>query len=138
MKYYVNPRKAERDFFEDFFSPSLFNTNLHTAMKTDIKEKENEYVLEIELAGYKKDEVKISLEDGYLKVEAEKKIEKENETTNKYVHKERYYGSQSRSFYVGNVDESKISANFENGILEISIPKEEKVEENNTKYIDIK
>lgn len=137
MKYYVSPRKAERDFFNDFFSP-VFSGTMHSAMKTDITEKDNEYVLEMELAGYNKDEVKISLEDGYLKVEAEKKVEKDSEDNKKYVHKERYYGSQSRSFYVGNVDQSKIKANFNNGVLEISVPKEEMEEEKNTKYIDIK
>lgn len=138
MKYYLNPRKAERDFFDDFFSPSIFNTSFHSSMKTDITEKDSEYVLEMELAGYNKDDVKISLEDGYLKVEAEKKVEKDNSEDKKYVHKERYYGSQSRSFYVGNIDQNLIKANFNNGILEISVPKEEMVEEKNTKYIDIK
>ena len=138
MKYYLNPRRVERDFFDDFFSPSIFNTSVHSLMKTDITEKDNEYVLEMELAGYNKDDVKISLEDGYLKVEAEKKVENENKEDKKYVHKERYYGSQSRSFYVGNIDQNLIKANFNNGILEISIPKEEMVEEKNTKYIDIK
>ena len=61
-----------------------------------------------------------------------------NEENNKVVHRERFYGSQSRSFYVGNIDQSQISANFNNGILEIAVPKEEMVEDKSNKYIDIK
>ena len=106
-------------------------------MKTDIVETDNQYILKMELAGYSKENVKLSLDDGYLTVEASNSSE-HNEENNKVVHRERFYGSQSRSFYVGNIDQSQISANFNNGILEIAVPKEEMVEDKSNKYIDIK
>lgn len=139
LNYYLNPRRAEREFFRDFFAPSFFSTNANTAtMRTDVTEKENEYLLEVELAGYNKEDIKLSLEDGYLKIEATKTIENSNEENEKrYIRKERYYGSQSRSYYVGNIDEKLIKASFNNGILEVSVPKEEMVIEDKTKYIAI-
>ena len=132
MKYYVNPFKFENSLFDDFFK----STN-SASMKTDIVETDNQYILKMELAGYSKENVKLSLDDGYLTVEASNSSE-HNEENNKVVHRERFYGSQSRSFYVGNIDQSQISANFDNGILEITVPKEEMVEDKSNKYIDIK
>lgn len=122
--------------FDDFFSPSFVTTNTNTSMKTDVIEKENEYVLEIELAGYCKDDVKLSLDDGYLKVEAHKVVERDD-STDKVVHRERFYGSQSRSFYVGNVDQDLIQAKFNDGVLSINVPKEQLKLEEKTKYISI-
>ncbi len=136
LNYYLNPRKsAERDFFDDFFAPAFYHGNF-SGMHTDITEKENEYLLETELPGYTKEDVRISLEDGYLKIEASKNTENKEET-GKYISREIYRGSMSRSFYVGNVDQNKIKANFNNGILEISVPKDELPEEDKTKYIAI-
>lgn len=139
LNYYLNPRKVERDILRDFFAPSMFTSTANiSGMRTDVIEKENEYVLEVELAGYAKEDVKLSLEDGYLKIEANKMIENTDEENQKrYVRKERFVGSQSRSYYVGNVDEKLIKASFHNGILEVSVPKQEKVEEDTTKYISI-
>lgn len=122
--------------FDDFFSPSFVTTNVNPSMRTDIIEKENEYVLEIELAGYTKDDVKLSVDEGYLKVEANKVIERDD-STDKVVHKERYYGSHSRSFYIGNVNEELIQAKFNDGILSINVPKEQLKLEDKTKYISI-
>ena len=137
LNYYLNPRKsAERSFFDDFFAPSFYHGNF-SGMHTDITEKENEYLLETELPGYTKDDVKISLEDGYLKIESSKNTENK-EDNGKYISREIYRGSMSRSFYVGNVDQTQIKASFNNGILEISVPKVELPEEDKTKYIDIK
>lgn len=135
LNYYLNPRKhVEKDIFDDFFAP--FYHNSYSAMRTDIIERENEYLLKAELPGYGKDEVKLSLDDGYLKIEATKNTEKKAEE-GKYVSREIFYGSQSRSFYVGNVDQKLIKANFNNGILEVTIPKDQLPEEDKTNYIDI-
>ena len=108
------PRRYERDLFDDLFDEPFFaNTNrdyrkvfghrYNHIMKTDIKETDNNYELEIDLPGFTKDEIKISLEDGYVTVSAEKDTEvEENEKKNKkYIRKERYSGACKRSFYVG-------------------------------------
>ncbi len=135
MFNYLSPRRFER-MFDDFFKPSFVTTGSNMSMKTDIIEKENEYILEIELAGYGKDDVKLSVDDGYLKVEANKTVERDN-STEKVIHKERYYGSQSRSFYIGNVDQELIQAKFNDGVLSVNIPKEQLKLEDKTKYISI-
>ncbi|NLZ75888.1 MAG: Hsp20/alpha crystallin family protein [Erysipelotrichia bacterium] len=135
MFNYLSPRRFEK-MFDDFFSPSFVTTNTNMNMKTDIIEKENEYILEMELAGYNKDDVKLSLDDGYLKVEAHKTVERDD-STDKVVHRERFYGSQSRSFYVGNVDQEAIQAKFNDGILVINVPKKQLKLEDKTKYISI-
>ena len=97
-------------------------------MKTDIKEKDNGYEFEIDLPGFTKDEVKVSLENGYMTIEAAKgldKDEKEKET-GKYIRKERYAGACTRSFYVGEeVDPDEIKAEFKHGILTLFVPKKE-------------
>ena len=136
MFNYLRPRRLEKMLFDDFFSPSFITTGTNTNMRTDVIEKENEYVLEIELAGYSKDDVKLSVDDGYLKVEANRVVERDN-STDKVVHKERYYGSQSRSFYIGNVDQELIEAKFNDGVLSVNVPKEQLKLEDKTKYISI-
>ena len=136
LNYYLSPRKSfERDFFDDFFKPTFYHGNFST-IRTDITENENEYLLEVELPGYTKEDVKLSYDDGYLKIEATKTNDNKDENK-KYISREIYYGSQSRSFYVGNIDQSLIKANFNNGILNISIPKEELPLEDKTNYISI-
>ena len=97
-------------------------------MKTDIKEKSDGYELVMDLPGFTKDEVQVTLENGYLTVEAEKgldKDEKEKETGH-YIRKERYAGAMSRSFYVGeNVEQEDVKAEFKHGILKLFVPKKE-------------
>ena len=97
-------------------------------MKTDIKEKSDGYELVMDLPGFTKDEVQVTLENGYLTVEAEKgldKDEKEKET-GRYIRRERYAGAMSRSFYVGeNVEQEDIKAEFKHGILKLFVPKKE-------------
>ena len=131
------------DFFNDFARP--WRPAGHTmpatgVMKTDIKEKDNSFELEIDLPGYQKEDVKAELKDGYMTISAEtKKENEEKKEDGKYLRRERYYGSCSRSFYVGeDVTENDIKAKFENGILHVTVPKVEDkpaVEEN--KYIAI-
>ena len=113
--------------------------NTANVMKTDIKENENGYELDIDLPGYKKENVKAELKDGYLTISASNDSStEEKDEKGKYIRKERYTGSVSRSFYVGKyVTEEDIHAKFENGILKLSVPKVDapKVEQN--KYIAI-
>lgn len=132
------PRKNDFDIFGGFFDDSFFNESRNKElMKTDIKEGENEYTLEIEMPGIKKENVKIELSKGYITISAENNNEVE-EKENNYIRKERHYGSFTRSFYVGDkVEMNDINASMDNGILSITVPKEES-EEPEKKYIEIK
>ena len=99
------------------------------SMKADIVENEKDYALTVDTPGFTKEDLNVSLRDGYLVVKAEKNNEKEEKKEN-YIRRERVYGSTSRSFYVGDeVKEEDITAKFENGALHITIPKIEKKEE---------
>ncbi len=95
-------------------------------MTADVKEYEDHYQLELELPGYKKEEVKVELEDGYLKIAAEHNEETEKKDDDgKYIRKERHYGKLQRNFYVGpRTKKEGITATFENGVLELSVQKE--------------
>ena len=132
------------DFFGDFTRPARgavrYNTPSTNVMRTDIKENETGYELDIDLPGYKKDDVKAELKDGYLTIHAEQQSENEEKDENgRYIRRERYYGNCSRSFYVGeHVTQDEIRARFEDGILKVTVPKKEAkpaVEE--SKYIRI-
>ena len=132
--YLVQKGNNNLDLFDEFFPTFAYRNK--ALMRTDIKETDNDYLLDVELPGLNKDEVKISLDDGYLTISASKTENKED-AQNKYIRKEIYTTKQERSFYVGNVDENKIQASFENGILKISVPKEELPEIDTKKYIQI-
>lgn len=132
--YLVQKKNNNLDLFDEFFPTFAYRNK--ALMRTDIKESDNEYLLDVELPGLNKDEVKISLDDGYLTISASKTENKEDEK-DKYIRKEIYTSKQERSFYVGNVDENKITASFENGILKIAVPKEELPEVDTKKYIQI-
>lgn len=124
------------NFVDSFFSTDFFPASLNNGqMKVDIIEKDNKYILEAELPGVNKDEVTVELRDDMLTISVERNEQIEEEKEN-YIRKERRYGSQSRSFYVENVKAEDISADFENGILSISLPKKE-VKANNSRKIDI-
>lgn len=130
------------DFFNDFVRPARstvkYNVPAVNVMRTDIKENESGYELGIELPGFKKEDVKVELKDGRLTISAAADSTNE-ENSGKYVRRERYYGSCSRSFYVGeDIRQEDIKAKFEDGILKLSVPKKEAkpaVEEK--KYITI-
>ena len=134
------------DFFDDvpFFDnraenqieKKLYGRHAHNVMKTDIKETDDNYELIVDLPGFKKDEIKVSLEDGYLTIEAAKGLDEDEQEkkTGKYIRKERYAGSMSRSFYVGdNMKQEDIKAKFENGVLTLQVPKKEEIPEEQTK-----
>ena len=103
----------------------LYGKHAKNLMKTDVRETENSYELDIDLPGFKKEEVNLELKDGYLTIQAAKGLDKEEpEKKGKYIRQERYAGACSRSFYVGeHVEPEDIRAKFENGILQISLPK---------------
>ena len=117
----------------------LYGKHAKNLMKTDVKETENAYEIDIDLPGFKKDEIQIELKDGYLTVSAEKGLDKDEEDKKgKYIRKERYAGALSRTFYLGEeIREEEIKAKFENGILSVSIPKEEEKKVEGPKHISI-
>ena len=127
------------DFFNDFpfyddnagqkIEKKLYGRHGQNLMKTDIKEMEDGYELEMDLPGFKKEEISISLEDGNLTIQAAKGLDEDEKEkkTGRYIRRERYAGSCARSFYVGDhVTEKDIHPKYENGILRFSVPKEEK------------
>ena len=119
------------DDWMDFSFPDidkkLYGKHAKNVMKTDIKEKDEGYELVVDLPGFKKDEIEVQLENGYLTISAAKGLDKdETDKNGKYLRQERYAGSMSRSFYVGEgITEEDIHGKFENGILKLDIPKEE-------------
>ena len=107
-------------------------------MKTDIRETDQEYVIEIDLPGFAKEDVRAELHDGYLTVSAEKSEESEEKKEGRYLRKERFVGSCERSFYVGDeVTEEDIRAEFRSGVLALSIAKKDPKAVNEKKYISI-
>lgn len=131
--------KKEFDLLGDMFADPFFTEHESKIMKTDIKEKTDKYLIGIELPGYQKENIKIDVEDGYLTVHAEINSDNEEKEEGKFVRRERYVGSCSRSFYVGNeVKSEDIKASFKNGILKIEVPKKEYEKElPEKKYIQI-
>ena len=105
----------------------LYGKNAARVMKTDLKEHEDGYELSVDLPGFKKDQIQLQLNHGYLTVSAAKGVEEESkDNKGRVVHQERYTGSMSRSYYVGeNLEEEDIKARFENGVLTLEFPKEE-------------
>ena len=128
-------------FDDDFFGGKnpLYGKHAKNMMNTDIRETDDGYELDIDLPGFRKDEIQAELKDGFLTVSAAKGLDKE-EKNNKgeYIRRERYTGSMSRSFYVGeHLNEEDIKAKYEDGILKLSVPKKEVKELEQNKYIQI-
>ncbi len=135
MKNYIvnaNRNGNELDFFDDAFGgflKPLFYEEKHHAMKTDIKETETSYVLDVEVPGFDKKDIGVTLENGYLTISAQKKTCDKPEEEGKEKKKENYIRrerscSLSRSYYVGEVDKNSVKAKYENGVLTVEIPKE--------------
>ena len=116
-------------FDRDFWGKKnpLYGKNANRVMKTDIREHDRGYELDVDLPGFKKDEIKVELENGYLTISAAKGLDKdEQDKQGKYIRRERYAGAMQRSFYVGDaVTEEDVKAKFEDGILRLSIPKKD-------------
>ena len=136
MRYLANKNSnVLDDLWDNVFTG--FNTN--RLMKTDVHEKDGKYIMDIDLPGYKKDDVKISLYNGNLTISAEKnESNEEKDAKGNLIRQERYSGSCSRSFYGGDsIRDNDIQASFKDGILTITVPTEEHKEETEKKYIDI-
>lgn len=108
------------------FDRKLYGKNAAREMRTDVKEHENHYELDVDLPGFKKDEIKLSLDNGYLTVSAAKGLEEKTEEKGKVLRQERFVGTLQRSFYVGSaIEAEEVGAKFENGVLGLCIPKKE-------------
>lgn len=132
------PRKSDFDLWDDAFGDIFFHNHESKVMKTDIEELSDKYVLAVDLPGYEKENIKMSIEEGYLTISASTNTSKEEQEKGKFVRKERYTGTCSRSFYVGDgITKEDIKANFRNGILTIDIPKMEEKASHEKQYIEI-
>ena len=131
------------DDWMDFGFPevdkALYGKHANNVMKTDVKETDTGYEVDIDLPGFKKDEINALLDNGYLTISAAKGLDKdEKDKKGKYIRKERYAGAMSRSFYVGEgITQEDIKAKYEDGILRLSVPKKEAKAVENKKYIAI-
>ena len=134
------------DFMDDFSFPTLpdvdkelYGKHAKNLMKTDVRETKDSYEVDVDLPGFKKDEINAQLDNGYLTISAAKGLDKdEKDKKGKYIRKERYAGAMSRSFYVGEgVTQEDIKAKYEDGILRLSVPKKEAKAVENKKYIAI-
>ena len=124
---------------QEFFGRRDYRKNEKNLMKTDVKETDSTYELDIDLPGFKKEDVKVALENGYLTISAAKGMNKDEKNEDgKYIRRERYSGSCTRSFYVGDaVKESDIHAKFEDGTLKLSVAKKDPAVEEKKGYIAI-
>ena len=127
----------EREFFGR--RNPLYGKNAKNIMKTDVKETDSTYELDVDLPGFKKENISAQLEDGYLTITANKGLDKdEKDKDGKYIRQERYSGSCTGSFYVGEgVTQDEIHAKFEDGILKLSIPKKDAKAVEKKNYISI-
>lgn len=117
-KYYLD------DFFDDFLANSNSEKN---AMKCDIYEKGGDYHIEMDVPGFDKKDISINVDNGYLTITAEKQDEEKDEEKN-YIRRERSYGKYERSFYLGDLETDNIKAEFNNGMLKLTVPKKEVVD----------
>ena len=132
----------DRSFFRDVHDAdrALYGKHAQNLMKTDVKETEDGYEVDVDLPGFKKDEISLELNNGYLTISTEKSLEKDKENKKgKMLRQERYSGVMQRSFFVGeHLTEEDIKASYENGVLHVMIPKKEarKVPEKKTILIE--
>ena len=135
----IPKKRNEFDLFNDFFDDAFLDRRDSKMMRTDIKEKGNNYVIDIDLPGYEKENIDIEMDHGYLRITAKtSKNINESDEEERYVHKERFFGECSRSFYVGeNIKEEDIKATFKNGILSLTVPKEQPKQLEEKKKIQI-
>ena len=129
------PSIFSENLFDDFFGEPfqmmvpqghnpLYGKHEKNLMKTDVRETENTYELDIDLPGFKKDEVNVELKEGYLTITASKGLDKdEQDKDGRYIRQERYVGQCSRSFYIGDVRPENVAAKYEDGILHLTFPK---------------
>ena len=124
-----------RYYLDSIFDNFMDATDNFDVMKCDIYEKDGVYHIEADIPGYKKDEINVDCEDGYITITASKNTENELVENKNYIKQERFYGKTVRKFYVGDVDSEQIQAKFMDGVLELVVPKQEKLP--NKKSIEI-
>lgn len=123
-----------RNWIEDLFDKSfemvpwpeereLYGKRMQNLMKTDVHETEDSYEMNVDLPGFKKEDIHVELKEGYLTLRAEKNLEKEEKKEKKVIRSERYVGSMSRSFYVGDIQPESIKCKYEDGVLTLEFPK---------------
>ncbi len=134
------PRRNSFDLFDDFFDDEFFPRKERNLMKTDIREKKDKYIVDVDLPGFSKENIQLSLENGYLNIHAKMDKNEEKKDEEKFIRRERFMGECTRSFYLGEeIKEEDINAEFKDGILKITIPKKEEQKKlNNKKQIEIK
>ena len=135
----LTPSIFEENFIDDLFGfpymkefddmnrgmeRKLYGRKASRMMKTDIREKDENYEVSIDLPGFKKEDITVELSDGYITISASKNLDRDEDKKGKLIRQERYAGSMSRSFYVGeNVEKGDIEANYRHGVLNLTIPK---------------
>ena len=123
------------DMFNDFFNDDMLSKfNSSGSFKTDIKETPEEYIVHAELPGVKKEDIKVDYNNNHLTISATRNNESEEKKDN-YIRRERSYGSVSRGFYISNVNKDSIKAKFDNGVLNIELPKKELTANNSTQIL---
>ena len=131
----------DRDFFRGFDNTdrALYGKRAHNMMKTDVRETDGGYEVDVDLPGFAKDELHLDLDQGYLTISAEKAVDKNEEKNGRMLRQERYAGKLQRTFYVGDtLTEQDIHASYENGVLHLTLPKAEakKLPEKKTTLIE--
>ncbi|MDD4803144.1 MAG: Hsp20/alpha crystallin family protein [Syntrophomonas sp.] len=133
------PAELSRGLFPSNLLENLFNNSFmagfNSSMRSDIKENEREYTMEIEIPGFAKEDIHVECQDGYLTVSAIN-LQDQNEEKANYVRQERQYGKISRSYKIEDIEEDKITAEYRGGILRLSLPKSSGINEKR-KRIDI-
>ncbi len=131
-------RRSDFDFFDeamhDFFPVFYGGKHSQKYMRTDIKETDDAYVMEVEVPGADKSDIQLDLKDGYLKISVSKSEKEDGGKKDNYIHRERSYSCQ-RSYYIGDVDRDSIKAKYENGILNVTIPKEAEKKEKESRIL---
>lgn len=121
--------------FDNLFKPVFFNLDTTcTGMKTDIKELDDRYEMVVEMAGFDKNDINVEIEDGYINVSANKAVKEENDKDGRFLRRERAI-SCNRSYYFGEVDKDGVKAKYENGILNITVPKTDGKKESSNKIL---
>ena len=146
------PSIFEENFIDDLFGfpmkefddmeRKLYGRKANRMMRTDIREKDDNYEVSVDLPGFKKEEITVELDNGYLTISAAKGLDKDENKKGKLIRQERYAGSMTRSFYIGdNVEKGDIEATYRHGVLTLTVPKkalEKRVPEKNLIAIEIK
>lgn len=132
MKTYLNYRNSDliEDAFENLFRPFYVDSD-SSYMKTDIRENDKEYMLDVEMPGFDKKDISLNFENGYLTISAKK----QKDTESRFIRRERAV-SYSRSYYMGDVNEKLITAKYDNGVLVVTVPKDKPEENKHSILID--